>query len=622
MFPIESALKLYVDSDGNPLDGGYIYFGSPNQNPITAPVTVYWDSAGTQPAAQPLRTQNGYIVRNGTPANVFCSVLYSQLVQDNRQVQIYYAPTSNDYSIAYYVQSTIGNLITSIGSSLIGFIQAGVGAVLRTVQAKLRDTISVMDFGAIGDGVTDDTAAINLAYAAVTTRGATIWWPNGKYKVSGPITVKSNTKTVFAGGASLAPVPIASFTPLIMPGHGAWGYAIFANANWGASSLTDSNITYDGVNVVPDAAWNGHFISGRYITNLKIMNGYGQDGADYCSVLACHQVVVDNNYMIRASNCAYDFWDGNVDVKVIDNDAMLCTSAAVNVNAMGTYSENRASYNFLVKGNNFQSAGGTLAGSLIYVSPLNAGSTLQDIKIIHNHIDQNGGTGVNSPNGITVQRTKNAYLSENEIVNVGAGSLPIIVTADPFPGVSDGCSVVNNRVVDSFIGAQSMIGAFGTNHYVAGNKSINSNAIGGNGIQVDDPSTIVLANDMVGATIAVQNSHAGGGATTPAGELTYDKTNSRWYTRQRVRTEVAFSQVPDYAVTATGTNLATAYAIHSAYTYFSTVAASTGAAVPSAAASLGEEKVIWNFGANTLTVYAQSGETIGGSASITVAAGA
>jgi hypothetical protein len=163
MFPIESALKLYVDSDGNPLDGGYIYFGSPNQNPITAPVTVYWDSAGTQPAAQPLRTQNGYIVRNGTPANVFYSNIYSQLVQDSRKIQIYYAPTSADYSI--------GNIFTSIGASLIGFIQSGSGAVAGTVQEELRRHVWAEQFGAVGDGVTINSTAFLNAKNRVAAGG-------------------------------------------------------------------------------------------------------------------------------------------------------------------------------------------------------------------------------------------------------------------------------------------------------------------------------------------------------------------------------------------------------------------------------------------------------------------
>lgn len=51
------------------------------------------------------------------------------------------------------------------GSDNVGFIQTGNGAVKRSVADKLRDTINIMDFGAVGDGVTDDLDAV-LAFVA------------------------------------------------------------------------------------------------------------------------------------------------------------------------------------------------------------------------------------------------------------------------------------------------------------------------------------------------------------------------------------------------------------------------------------------------------------------------
>ena len=73
------------------------------------------------------------------------------------------------------------------GSAIVGFKQSGTGAVARTVQDKARDILSVKDFGAAGDGATDDTAAINaaIAYAKTTAfEERTINFPAGDYWVS------------------------------------------------------------------------------------------------------------------------------------------------------------------------------------------------------------------------------------------------------------------------------------------------------------------------------------------------------------------------------------------------------------------------------------------------------
>lgn len=46
----------------------------------------------------------------------------------------------------------------STGSALIPFLQSGTGATSRTVQNKLRERVTPQDFGAVGDGTTDDTS--------------------------------------------------------------------------------------------------------------------------------------------------------------------------------------------------------------------------------------------------------------------------------------------------------------------------------------------------------------------------------------------------------------------------------------------------------------------------------
>lgn len=60
------------------------------------------------------------------------------------------------------------------------YTPAGANAVQTTIQTKLRETVSVKDFGAVGDGVTDDTAAIQAALDA----GGSVFFPAKQYKVT------------------------------------------------------------------------------------------------------------------------------------------------------------------------------------------------------------------------------------------------------------------------------------------------------------------------------------------------------------------------------------------------------------------------------------------------------
>lgn len=80
----------FSDLNGDALDEGYVWIGQPNKDPRSYPVTVYIDEALTIPAAQPLRTNAGYIVRGNAPTFLFIAGNYSILVEDKTHRQIFY----------------------------------------------------------------------------------------------------------------------------------------------------------------------------------------------------------------------------------------------------------------------------------------------------------------------------------------------------------------------------------------------------------------------------------------------------------------------------------------------------------------------------------------------------
>lgn len=125
-------------------------------------------------------------------------------------------------SIAAQVNAVYTALAAATGSGLIGFLQAGVGAVARTLQARLRDVVSVKDFGALGDGATDDLAAFNAAIAAVAG-GGTVLVPAGTFMLSNTLKVKNKIRLVGQGRSATILKAMAAFpitTPVVRLGDG------------------------------------------------------------------------------------------------------------------------------------------------------------------------------------------------------------------------------------------------------------------------------------------------------------------------------------------------------------------------------------------------------------------
>ena len=163
-------LRVFNDIDGTPLHNGYIYIGTAGLDAQSNPITAYWDSALTQVATQPIRTINGYAVNGSTRSNVYVAGEYSATIKNENGTTLFSSTSANLFS-----------------SGNVSFIQSGTGAVNRTAQDKMREIVSAKDFGAVGDGVTNDTSALQaFLNACKDGRG---YIPPGKYKITSTLYV-------------------------------------------------------------------------------------------------------------------------------------------------------------------------------------------------------------------------------------------------------------------------------------------------------------------------------------------------------------------------------------------------------------------------------------------------
>lgn len=105
--------------------------------------------------------------------------------------------TEHSNFLSYFQGYTFENLAS--GAQVITGVNS-LNPVTRTLQNKLDDMVSVKDFGAVGDGITDDTAAIQRALtntfaSAETVNGAvagyrkTIYFPAGQYRITSTLSI-------------------------------------------------------------------------------------------------------------------------------------------------------------------------------------------------------------------------------------------------------------------------------------------------------------------------------------------------------------------------------------------------------------------------------------------------
>jgi hypothetical protein len=162
---------------------------------------------------------------------------------------------------------------TTTGSNLVSYLPAGTGAVATTVQTKLRENVSVKDFGAVGNGSTNDRSAIVAAQTAVA--GNTLFFTPGTYRINSNLTITANCQ--FQAGAKLNP---ASGVTITMTGSiGADMYQIIDISAGGHVDLRGAKIDHSCVEWWGVVGGDAAFSSGNATINKPLID----EALTYCA---------------------------------------------------------------------------------------------------------------------------------------------------------------------------------------------------------------------------------------------------------------------------------------------------------------------------------------------------
>lgn len=166
---LAGAGQQFFNNSGVILTGGKLYSYAAG---TTTPQTTYTTAAGNVAHTNPIVLDSAGRVATGE-IWLTANSNYKFVLKD-----------SNDVLIATWDNITgINGTGIATNASNVQYDPAGSGAVSTTVQAKLRQYVSVKDFGAVGDGITDDTAAIQNAINAAKN----VYIPAGNYLCNSPI---------------------------------------------------------------------------------------------------------------------------------------------------------------------------------------------------------------------------------------------------------------------------------------------------------------------------------------------------------------------------------------------------------------------------------------------------
>jgi hypothetical protein len=270
-----------------------------------------------------------------------------------------------------------------------GFTQSGTGAIQRTVENKLKDTVSVKDFGAVGDGVADDTAAIQAAIVRAEVNGDIVYFPPGTYLISSRLDTVDSKYVTLAGSGFASQIKKNFNGDMLSLGKRATVTNLHFNGNGGVYSGRGIIITTGSPSDPPSA----RYIQNSYIVNtasygiefVGAQGGYGSY-VQNCQILptttAIPAIKLPNDATATGNRTFTNLWTGSneiIDLGSAENTLISgCTGAGplfsgsvLKVSIVGCRLTTNHTSSWIVKGTET-----IVTGNLISVTALTLHSSL------------------------------------------------------------------------------------------------------------------------------------------------------------------------------------------------------------------------------------------------------
>ena len=237
---IQPTYPIFTETDGQPLEDGYIWIGTANLDPEGNSINVYWDAALTQLAGQPIRTQGGYPVNNGTPARLYVNSDYSIRVMNKNGSVVYSAQAATERYSEVVVTGVDAGEVTF--SQTATYPQGSAGLALQVIV-----NIKNAPYNAVGDGIADDSAAIQAAVDDLPVGGGKIVFPTGTYTFK-DIDIIDKESVSFDFGDSVLNLAVGAQYAFKMENTSAnfKKGGVWQNATFGAGSASVGLIWVDG----------------------------------------------------------------------------------------------------------------------------------------------------------------------------------------------------------------------------------------------------------------------------------------------------------------------------------------------------------------------------------------